>query len=150
MHISKRKIVAGVIAAGTAVTGAAVVSQGPASAVAPANTLRFVSHDTASHEVGKVSFASDGVDKSHGKVIGYDAIIGTFHPKTNVVSIDVGLAIKGGLITVHLEQTGNSTKGKGKITGGTGIYRGISGTISTTSPSQNSPITHVTLHYSLP
>ena len=150
MQLSKRKIAAGVIAAGTALTGAALVSQSPASAEPPANTLRFVSHNTAEHKVGKFAFASDGVDKTLGKVIGYDALIGTFHPKTNTVSIDVGVALKGGLITVNVQQPGDSLTGKGTILSGTGIYRGISGTITTKSPSQSSNITHVTLHFDLP
>jgi hypothetical protein len=150
MQMSRRKIAAGVIAAGTAVTGAALVSQSPASAEAPANTMRFVSHDTAEHQLGKFAFASDGVDKSLGKVIGYDALIGTFHPKTNNLGIDVGVALKGGLIVVNVQQPADSLTGKGTILSGTGIYRGISGTITTKSPSQSSNITHVTLRFDLP
>jgi hypothetical protein len=151
MTISRSTI--GLTVAGIALTGAAVVPQlgSAASARATTHTLRLTAHQTGTHNVGKASFVGDDTDRSPatGEIVGYDAITGHFNLKTGVVKIDAAVALKGGLITAHLIGHGTATSLDGTITGGTGKYAGITGTIHTTQKSSSSKVTHITLTYTL-
>lgn len=140
-------------AAGLAVTGVAVVPQlgSAATAKATTHTLKLAAHETATHNIGQSHFVGADTDRnpSTNKVRGYDAITGHFNFTTHVVKIDAALALKGGLITAHLVGSGASNNLDGVITGGTGKYATIKGTIHTTSKSGSSKVTHITLTYTL-
>jgi hypothetical protein len=137
-------------AAGLAVTGVAVAPElgSAAQATATTHTLRLAAHKTASHGFPPNKFVQAETDRNPvtGALRGYDTVSGRFNVKTGVVKIDAALALKGGLITVHVTGTGNVFDGP--ITGGTGKYKTIKGTIHATSK-PHSKVTHITLTYTL-
>jgi hypothetical protein len=149
-HCSRTTL--GLVAAGLALVGVGLVPQlGSAATPKPAtHTLKLAAHQTANHSVGKTSFIGADTDRdprTHA-IRGYDAVSGHFNATTAVVKIDVALALKRGTITAHLVGKGPATDLHGMITGGTGKYAGITGTIGTTSK-EGSTVTHITLTYKL-
>jgi hypothetical protein len=135
--------------AGLAVTGIAVAPQLGSAAPAPTktHTLKLTAHETASHNIGRSHFVGADTVRSPatGKVRGYDTITGSFNPTTQKVKVDAAVALKGGLITAHLVGSGSSNTLDGVITGGSGVYKGIKGTIHTTG----NKVTHITFTYTL-
>jgi hypothetical protein len=143
-----RKLAAVVATAGLVLGGGVWAGASADAAKAPV-TLKFTTHSLVDHRVGKVYFAGTEVVKKHGKVIGYDTLSGKFNPSTNAVTIQVAVALKGGILLVALDPTKTTTY-VGTVVGGAGKFAGATGTINAHSPSENSDITHVTIHYSLP
>jgi hypothetical protein len=139
----------GVAAAALAVIGVAVAPQLGSAAPAPAatHTLRLAAHQTAGHNFRPNKFIEAETDRSPatGKVRGFDTIRGSFNLTTHRVKIDAALALKGGLITAHLSGKGRTFDGV--ITGGTGKYKTITGTIH--AHSKSSKVTLITLTYQL-
>jgi hypothetical protein len=121
-----------------------------ANAQGATQTLKLAAHETGSHNIGKSSFVGDDTDRNPttGAIVGYDSITGHFNVTTHAVDIDAAVALKGGLITAHLTGKGNTSTFDGAITGGTGKYAGITGTIHATSKN-GSKVTHITLTYTL-
>ena len=112
-----------------ALAGAATM-QDTATAGTTTYTRHLVLHQTGTHNLGKYDFAgTDKIsDRSTGKFLGYDAITGHFDPKANTARIHAALALKGGLLIARVHNvTENSYKGR--ITGGTGAYQGVTGTL---------------------
>jgi hypothetical protein len=140
----------GLAAAGLAVTGIAVAPQlgSAAPAKATTHTLKLAAHSTANHNFPPNKFVGAETDRdpATGKVRGYDIIRGRFNLKTQVVKIDASVALKGGLITAHLSGKGETFDGK--ITGGTGRYQTIKGTVHAQSKA-GSKVTHITFTYTL-
>ena len=140
----------GLAAAGLAMTGVVVAPQlgSAAPAKAATHTLRLAAHQTASHNFPPNKFTGAETDHkpSTGAVVGYDVIRGTFNVTTHVIKIDAAVALKGGIITAHL--TGRGQTFDGVITGGTGKYRTIDGTIHAQSR-RGSSVTHITFTYTL-
>ena len=140
----------GLAAAGLAVTGVAVAPQlgSAAPAKATTHTLRLAAHQTANHNFPPNKFVGADTDRNPatGKVRGYDTITGRFNLTTHVVTIDASIALKGGLITAHL--TGKGQTFDGVITGGSGKYQTIKGTIHAQSK-RGSKVTHITFTYTL-
>jgi hypothetical protein len=136
-------------AAGLALTGVATAPLlgSTANAQGATQTLELAAHQTGTHSLGKTSFAGTDVVRNPktGKIVGYDAITGKFNTSTEVVKVDASLALKGGMITAQLKGSGSSNLLDGAITGGTGKYAGITGTIHTTG----NKVTHITLTYTL-
>jgi hypothetical protein len=139
-------------AAGLAVTGVAMVPQlgSAATAKATTHTLKLAAHQTASHNFGKTHFVGADTDRdpSTHAIRGYDVITGHFNITTQVVKINAALALRGGTITAHLVGSGGSSDLNGVITGGSGKYSTIQGTIHTTQKN-GSKVTHITLTYTL-
>jgi hypothetical protein len=106
-------------------------------------TLRFTSVQVASHNIPHNRFINTDTDRSQGKYVGSDVFEGTLNTKTFGVSTIDSFALKGGFIFAHTRTTGAS-RASGKVTGGTGKYKGIKGTI-VVSGSQDSP--EVTIRY---
>jgi hypothetical protein len=141
----------GLAAAGLlAVTGVAVAPQlgSAAPAAATTHTLKLAAHKTGNHNFPPNKFASAETDHNPatGAVVGYDTIRGSFNFTTRVVKIDAAVALKGGLITAHL--TGRGQTFAGVITGGTGKFQTIKGTVQAQSKS-GSKVTHITFTYTL-
>jgi hypothetical protein len=139
-----------VAAAGFTVTGVVVAPQlgSAAPATATTHTLKLAAHSTASHNFPPNKFVEAETDRNPAThaLRGYDTITGRFNFKTHVVKIDASVALKGGLITAHL--TGKGQTFDGVITGGTGKYRTIKGTIHAQSK-RGSKVTHITFTYTL-
>ena len=140
----------GLAAAGLAVTGVAVAPQlgSAAPARATTHTLKLAAHQTANHNFPPNKFTGAETDRNPatGKVRGYDTITGRFNFTTHVVTIDASVALKGGLITAHLSGKGQTFDGV--ITGGTGKYQTIKGTIHAQGK-KGSKVTLITFTYTL-
>ena len=150
--MNKRLI--GAISAGALLAsgvGGAVALSADAStgsgAAAKTHTLKFNSIEKGSHQLGKKYFAGIDVDKRKGEVVGYDTISGTFEQSTQTIKIDVAVSLKGGLLYGKVSAVGPSTDLDGKVTGGTGKFKGATGTI-TTHELPNGNTTQVTIKWS--
>jgi hypothetical protein len=124
----------------SAATASTAVSHGKT------HTQTFISRDVASYQLGKqgkyVDFAKD---VKQGTVIGADSSSGQYHAKAQVVTADASIERTGGLMTGTFTlniQTGHLS---GKILGGLGKYKGVTGTIS--GHALNDQDTKVTIIY---
>jgi hypothetical protein len=146
------KIRTSIAAAGAAVvlggTGA-VLLPAVASAHSTTHTLRFTAVTlTPQTKFSQTSFGQAEKDvNSAGKVIGYDVINVEFHPKTNTASGGVSLSTNGGFLYGALKFTNNSSVVHGTVTGGTGAFKGATGTIT---GKQSGKRTAVTITYTTP
>ena len=133
----------------TAATSAPAAAPADSSAAQATHTRRFVLHETASHNVGKRAFV--GTDNARSprthKIVGYDSTTGHFDPKTTVVTVQVALALKGGIIVGRVKGVFETSPVilHGPITKGSGKYVGIKGDI--TARLTDSRKTFVTLRY---
>ena len=124
---------------------------GPATAQMSTHTLRLVIHETASHNLSQTTFV--GTDRVRSRathqVVGFDSFTGRFFPKSEKAVVQVGLALRGGIINLRVSFKGeNPNQFHGPILGGTGAYRGISGTVDG-QQKKGSEDFFVTLHYTL-
>ena len=74
--------------------------------------------------------ALDADFNGKGKRVGSD--VTTCRPgkrEKRTARCDVGLGLRGGLITITFTQSSGSKKSHGRITGGTGAFAGVSGTV---------------------
>jgi hypothetical protein len=118
-----------------------------ASARAVPRTLAFTSVQRATTQFSPTAGAAEDKDVSKaGKVIGYDVLRFSHNRKTNTTSIGVAVDLKGGfLYGVLRESDGPVTHGT--VTGGTGTYRGATGTITARTLGQDGTRTAVTITY---
>ena len=106
-----------------------VAAAGVASADNAAHTLKF----TAVRRTKGINFTrSTGGDQetdvnSAGKAIGFDIVYEKVTGKTSA-TLDAAFLLKGGLLYATAATT-NGTTFKGKVTGGTGAFKGATGTI---------------------
>jgi hypothetical protein len=146
-----KKIAAATVALATlAGLSSAAVSSSTAAPERQMHTKRYVLHEIASHQLGQYSFAgSDRItSRRSGEVVGYDSFTAVFDPQTEMGRFWVGAALKGGVINIRVRVTDpESDQFAGKITGGTGRYMGIEGTVTGRGVSGNR--TYVTLRYTL-
>jgi hypothetical protein len=141
----KKTAVAAVALAGTAALSGATLVPGAAEASSKATVMHLVLHETGTHSLSKYTFGGTDVARTRGKVVGYDAITGRFHPATNTVDVDVAFATRGGLILLHVSQSADEAGFRGKIFGGTGKYAGATGTVRGHSAAGDDTKTFVTL-----
>lgn len=118
-----------------------------ASARAVTHTLTFTSVQQATAKLSPtVQIAEDKDVTSAGKVIGYDVLRFSFNPKTNTTSIGVAVDLSGGfLYGVMTESSGPVTHGT--VTGGTGTFKGATGTIVAKALDQTGTRIAVTITY---
>jgi hypothetical protein len=148
--IRNYRFTAGLVVATTAVTGVAIATTDrSAAADTKMHTMTFVAHTTESLDIAENTFIGADTDKRNGKVVGYDSVTGFYDPSTDSVTVSVALALKGGIITIHFRQAGQSDTFTGRITGGTDKYKNIVGTVSGHSPNHSAELTFVTLRYYL-
>jgi hypothetical protein len=131
---------------------AAVVLSGTGALVLPAvasahsapHTLKFTAVTNKSHTFTRTSGGSQETDVSAGKTIGFDVVYFKGTGK-NAATVNAAFDLKGGL----LYATAVTTNGKtfsGKVTGGTGAFKGATGTITAKSSANNK--TAITIIYS--
>lgn len=121
------KLVAAVgVASALAVTG---ISGGFASASSPTHTLKFTSVQTSEKDFGN-EFVDADKDVQNGKVIGYDVVNGIADTKSETITVDFAASLHGGVLLGHGVGSFKTGKLTGKITGGTGKYKGIVGTVT--------------------
>lgn len=132
---------------------AAALSTGPLVPLANASsrhvtrTLTFTSVQVATVKFSQTTGASEDKDVNKaGKVIGYDVIRFSFNAKTNTAALDLTVALSNGFLYSALSQS-DSPVIHGRLTGGTGAFRGASGTITAKPVGSDGTKTTVTITY---
>lgn len=143
------KVRTSIAAVGTAAllggTGAFLVPAA-ASAHSVTHTLKFTAVQQKSASFSRtIAFAADDVNKA-GKIIGFDVIYVEFNPKTHTASGGLTLDTNGGFLYGTLEFT-NSPVTHGRVTGGTGRFKGATGTITGKDLNKSGTRTAVTITY---
>jgi hypothetical protein len=138
-----------------AATGAAVVLAGTGAVLLPAvasahsttHTLKFTAVMLKSTAFSPTAFGQTEKDvNSAGKIIGFDVVNVQVDPTTHKPSGGVTLSTSGGFLYGTLKITNNPVK-HGTVTGGTGIFKGATGTIT---GNQSGNQTAVTITYTTP
>jgi hypothetical protein len=138
-----------------AAVGAAALLGGTGAFLLPAiagthsdtHTLMFTAVAQKSANFSKTSAGQAGTDfNKAGKIIGFDDLYFTFNPATKKPSGGVTLDTNGGFLYGTL----TFTKGPvthGTVTGGTGIFEGVTGTITGRNLNKSGTRTAVTITY---
>jgi hypothetical protein len=137
----------------TAVTTAATLGTTgafllPAASAHPlTHRLTFASVQQSSVNFSSTAGAQQDKDVNQaGKVIGYDELRFTFDPQAKTGSIEVAVDLSGGFLYGSLCQ-GDGPVAHGRVTGGTGVFQGATGSITATQLDQNDDRTDVTITY---
>jgi hypothetical protein len=125
----RRSIVAAAAAVVLGTTGALVLPA-VAGAHTASTTLKFVAVQKARVSFTSSTFGTQETDvNSTGKVIGFDDVyITATSPST--ATANVALDIKGGFLYGLVTSTDGGKTFSGKVTGGTGAFKGATGTIT--------------------
>jgi hypothetical protein len=131
---------AALLACGGATTLTASGSQQTTASERAAHTIRMKSVRTGFHYpyAGRTPYwtAAD-VLRHKGRVIGYDSVSGRFSlTGTGRGPFQAALALRGGILLLDCRQTdaGDFT---GRVTGGTGRFKGATGTVTGTQVAHN-------------
>lgn len=145
MKLRTRITIAAMATAAAVGTTGAFVLPG-ASARAVTHTVTFTSVQQATAKLSPTIQIAEDKDVTAGKVIGYDVLRFSFNPKTNTTSIGVAVDLSGGfLYGVMTESSGPVTHGT--VTGGTGAFKGATGTIAAKALDQTGTRIAVTITY---
>ncbi|HEX3492489.1 MAG TPA: hypothetical protein VHU92_24305 [Streptosporangiaceae bacterium] len=114
------------LAGSAAALATAGLLAGPAlaSSATPTHTLQFSTHSITTHNFGKTGGVALDKDTHNGKVVAYDIL-----DFVSANGADVSLGLPDGFLYAHISF---SSKGAitGKVTGGTGKYKGDAGTVA--------------------
>jgi hypothetical protein len=111
------------------------------------HTVKFISIRKDSANFSKTSSGQADLDVNHaGKTVGYDMLHFTFNPTTGHASGGVTLDTAGGFLYGVLRITNNPVI-HGRVTGGTGAFRGATGTITAKALNKAGTRTAVTITY---
>jgi hypothetical protein len=147
--MNKRLGIAAIGSAGALAVGAVVVPAALASPGTTSHTLHFVSVTVKQKQLSSKWFTQSDKDVKNGKVIGYDVLL--FRATSNNTAAgQVAFATKGGFIYGKVPVTFNGTTFNGKVTGGTGAFKGASGTLLAHNLNQAGTRTAVTLTFTTP
>jgi hypothetical protein len=138
---------AGLVGSGAFLLPAAASTQHPTCSCG-IQTLRFVSVTKNSVQFSKTTAAQQDTDvNGKGQVIGFDQLWLSFNPKTGRGSGNFTFDYRGGFIygTLRLSNSGAT----GRLTGGTGAYWGITGTLVARTLNKAGTRTAVTIRYRL-
>jgi protein involved in ribonucleotide reduction len=109
-------------------------------------TLKFTSRtDNTANFTDTTSVNQDTDLDSTGKTIGYDNTYVTA-TDANTLSADAALAINGGFLYATFSTKDGGQTWNGEVTGGTGNFKGATGTVTASASSQTELA--VTVHYS--
>ncbi len=129
MRATQHIVVVALAAGTTAIigTGAAIAATTSSSA----HTLRFTSTTTSTTQFGP-RFVSADKDVKDRHVIGNDVLSAevTYTAKVHSIKGALAVALKGGEIYAAITGNPDTNKLSGHLSGGSGQYKGISGTIS--------------------
>ena len=127
------KIRRSIAAAGAAVvlgTTGAMVLPAAASAHNASHTLKFTTVTMKRVVFTRTNFALQETDvNSMGKTIGFDNVNITFTSR-NSAKANVAVDVKGGFLYGAVTTTNGGKTFSGKVTGGTGTFKGATGTIT--------------------
>ena len=146
MKLRTRISITALATAAAAGTTAAVLV--PAASAHPvSHTLKFTTVEEGQVAFSRtVSVAQDKDVSPAGKVIGYDVIRFLYNPRTNTGAISATIDLEGGFLYGQLRQTDNPVS-HGTVTGGTGAFKGATGTITAKALNQQDTRTAVTITY---
>jgi hypothetical protein len=146
MKLRTRISITALAAAAAAGTTAAVLA--PAASAHPvSHTLKFTTVEEGQTSFSKtLSVAQDKDVNAAGKVIGYDVIRFVYNPRANTGTISAVVNLQGGFLYGQLHQT-NSPVSHGTVTGGTGAFKGATGTITARALDQQDDRTAITITY---
>jgi hypothetical protein len=143
------KVRRSIAAAGAAVifgTTGALALPAVASAHNAAHTLKFTAVTNKSVTFTSKAGGSQETDvNGAGKTIGFDVVYFTITGK-NSATVNVTFDIKGGLLYGTVTSSNRGKTFKGKVTGGTGAFKGATGTITAKTLSGHK--TAITIVYS--
>jgi hypothetical protein len=127
---TKQQVIVATLAASTvalAGAGAAVATTSASSS----HTLKLTSKTTSMSQFGP-DFVSADKDLAGGHVVGADVLSGkvTYTKKTHSITGSIAIALKGGELYATVTGNPDTNALTGKLTGGAGKYKGVSGTIS--------------------
>jgi hypothetical protein len=140
----RRSITAAAAAVVLSGTGALVVPA-VASAHSAPHTLKFTAVTNKSHTFTRTSGGSQETDVSAGKTIGFDVVYFKVTGK-NSATVNAAFDLKGGLLYATAVTANGGKTFTGKVTGGTGAFKGATGTITAKSTANNK--TAITIIYS--
>ncbi len=114
------------LAGSAAALATAGLLAGPAlaSSASATHTLKFTTHTITMHPLGKNGGAELDRDTHGGKIVAYDVL-----DFVSSNGADVSLALPGGFLYGHFTVNTKTGVVAGKVTGGSGAYRGDTGTI---------------------
>ena len=140
------KVRRSIVAAGAAIvlgTTGALALPALASAHNASHTLKFTAVTNKSVAFTRSTGGSQETDvNSTGNTIGFDVVY--FTVRGNSATVNVTFDIKGGLLDGTVTTTNGGKTFKGKVTGGTGTFKGATGTITAkTLPGHKTAITIV-------
>jgi hypothetical protein len=139
----RRNVVIGGLGAVLAAGIVAVSTVAGAESAVVNHTIKLVATQTASHSSSQSSATEADTDRHHGKVIGYDVL--SFKFTSNNSGLILGsFATQGGVLNFRLPITNTRTL-HGKVTGGSGRFAGVSGTIAATQLNNAGTKTAVTI-----
>ena len=135
-------LAAGVVA--LASTGAALA----ATSASTVHTVTVTSETTSMTQFGP-RFVNADKDVSGGKVIGNDILSATvtYTAKVHKISGSFAIALNGGEIYAHITGNPDTNVLRGKLSGGAGQYKGVTGTISGKPVPGSSTKEHVVIKY---
>jgi len=147
------KIRTSIAAAGAAVVLAgagAVLLPAVASAHSTTHTLKFTAVSLKSAKFSKTAAGEIHKDvNSAGKIIGFDEIYFQVDPATHKPSGGVTLDTNGGFLYGTLKFTNNPVQ-TGTVTGGTGAFKGATGTITAKDLNKSGTRAAITITYTTP
>jgi hypothetical protein len=129
IHSFRSRALVSVALAGTAVSAVVAAGLGPADAAPAGHTLRLDTMQITDVMVHGVDVATDQ-DRQHGTVTGYDVTSCQINVHTHVANCEAAVARAGGMLFGHARINLSTGSGHGVITGGTGQFHGVSGTIT--------------------
>jgi hypothetical protein len=142
------KVRRSIVAAGAAVvlgTTGALVLPAVASAHNASHTLKFTAVTKSRVTFTSTTFGMQETDvSSTGKTIGFDDVYITITGST--ATANVAVDVKGGFLYGVVTSTNGGKTFSGKVTGGTGAFKGATGTIA--GKAISSTKTAVTIIYS--
>jgi hypothetical protein len=136
-----RIAVAGVAALAAAAPAVAFTT---ASAAPASHKITFVSHPLKDSQIGNHDMETSR-DVQHGKPVGFDTTNCAFSPPRSLVCTAVVARTAGMLYAKFNFNPNAGTTSGGRITGGSGAYKGATGTLSAKQTGKNS--TTVTIKY---
>jgi len=146
--IKKYAAAALLLAAVPAVAGAAATQETATAVTSTTHTARLLLHVTAGHEFDQKHFAGTERVRSvaTGKVVGFDTFSG--HALSDRVVFQTAFAFRGGILLTRVHTVGGApARYAGRVIGGTGAYRGATGTVSGRAVSRED--TRFTIRYHL-
>ena len=140
---TEKVLVISAITGALAVTGVGVSL---ASSSVKTHTVKLTSTQVSEKFLPGDHFVDADKDLSSGKYVGTDSVSGQYNAKTEKVKGEAAFALSGGMIYANVEISDKTAVLAGKLTGGAGKFKGISGTVTGTVVSEK--VTDVTIAYS--